>query len=71
MPHVRRTTEGRVFATVGGAQVRVHDWVDLRPPDAGIDPGLVGSAIAAFAERLADLRDELVALESCIARRGG
>ena len=103
-PQVRRTTEGRVFATVGGRQVRVYEWVDLRVPDTGLDPTVVGAIVAAihrvqvsdlgapdpwyhepigagrwdqlveqlleagapFAGRLADLRDELVALESWI-----
>lgn len=103
-PKVRRTTEGRVFATVEGRQVRVYEWVDLQAPDSGLDPALVGAVVAAihqvsapdlgpldpwhhepvgadrwdqlveqlrdagapFAGRLADLRDELVALESWI-----
>jgi Ser/Thr protein kinase RdoA (MazF antagonist) len=103
-PQVRRTTEGDIFATVEGAQVRVYSWVDLRAPDINLDPSLVGTAVAAlhrvpfdgvgevgpwyrepvgadrwdqlvgqlreagapFADRLAGLRDELVALESWI-----
>ncbi len=103
-PQVRRTTEGRVFATVAGRQVRVYFWVDLEAPHCRLDPALVGTAVAAihrvpgtdpvapdpwyyepvgadrwdvlveqlfearapFAGRLADLRDELVALESWI-----
>lgn len=101
-PQVRRTTAGRVFATVDGKQIRVYEWVDLRAPDCGLDPAAVGAVVAAmhrvcvpgsgpvapwyrepvgagrwdrlvaqlhragapFAHRLADLRDELVALES-------
>jgi Ser/Thr protein kinase RdoA (MazF antagonist) len=101
-PKVRRTEEGTVFAVVGGSQLRVHEWVDLLPPDPLVDPGRVGDLVAAlhqvvvevpgpshgwnhepvgaarwddlvrrlaaarapFAGRLADLRDELVALES-------
>jgi Ser/Thr protein kinase RdoA (MazF antagonist) len=101
-PQVRRTTEGRVFAMLEGRQVRVYEWVDLRAPDATLDPGRVGAVVAAihrasaadlspsdpwyhepvgaerwdnlveqlrqagapFAGQLADLRDELVALES-------
>jgi Ser/Thr protein kinase RdoA (MazF antagonist) len=103
-PQVRRTTEGRVFATIAGRQVRVYEWVDLQAPDSRLDPARVGAVVAAmhrvpgtglrqldpwyhepvgadrwdhlagqllragapFAGRLADLRDELVALESWI-----
>lgn len=103
-PQVRRTTEGRVFAEVDGRQARVYEWVDLRAPDADLDPELVGAVVAEihrvavaspgpldpwysepvgadrwdalveqlqragapFTGRLADLRDELVALESWI-----
>jgi Ser/Thr protein kinase RdoA (MazF antagonist) len=103
-PRVRRTTEGSVFATLEGRQVRVYGWVDLRAPDTTLDPHRVGAVVAAihrvpasdlgpldpwyhepvgaqrwdhlveqlagagapFARRLADLRDELVALESWI-----
>jgi len=36
-PQVRRTTEGCVLATLGGSQVRVYEWVDLRAPDAGLE----------------------------------
>src|SRR6201989_532875 len=103
-PQVRRTTEGCVFATLGGTQIRVYEWVDLRAPDASLDPGRVGAVVAAihrlsvadpspldpwyhepvgseswdnmsrhiaqagapFAGQLADLREELVALESWV-----
>jgi aminoglycoside phosphotransferase (APT) family kinase protein len=107
-PQIRRTTDGHVFATVGGNQVRLYEWVDLRARDAGLDPACVGAIVATihrvppsasvadpgpldpwyhepvgadrwddlveqlseagapFARRLADLRDELVALESWI-----
>jgi aminoglycoside phosphotransferase (APT) family kinase protein len=47
-PRVRRTTEGCVFATLEGTQVRVYEWVDLRAPDAMLDPHLVGAAVAAI-----------------------
>jgi aminoglycoside phosphotransferase (APT) family kinase protein len=107
-PQVRRTNEGSVFATVGGSQVRLYEWVDLRSPDPHLDPELVGAAVAAvhrvhvpafgppdpwshdpvgadrwdelvaqlraagapFANRLADLRNELVALETWIEPPG-
>jgi Ser/Thr protein kinase RdoA (MazF antagonist) len=103
-PQVRRSTDGHVFATIAGNQVRVYEWVDLGRPDRMLDPDLVGAAVAAihrvrladptpldpwyhepvgarrwdrliellseagapFADRLAGLRDELVALESWI-----
>jgi Ser/Thr protein kinase RdoA (MazF antagonist) len=104
-PRVQRTTQGRVFATVGGRQARVYEWVDLRAPDPGLDPVVVGRVVAGihrvpvtslggpfdawyhqpvgadrwdelverlraagapFADRLADQRDELVAVESWI-----
>jgi Ser/Thr protein kinase RdoA (MazF antagonist) len=47
-PRVRRTTEGYVFTSLGGTQVRVYEWVDLRAPDAGLDPGRVGAVVAAI-----------------------
>jgi len=47
-PGVRRTTEGTVFATVDGVQVRVYEWVELGAPDPGLDPELVGAAVAAL-----------------------
>jgi Ser/Thr protein kinase RdoA (MazF antagonist) len=46
-PRVRRTTEGRVFATLEGMRVRLYEWVELRAPDAMLDPHLVGAAVAA------------------------
>ncbi|MGN9914480.1 phosphotransferase [Phytohabitans sp. LJ34] len=47
-PAVRRTADGRVLARVGGRQVRVYEWVDLEAPDPGMDPVLVGAAVAAI-----------------------
>lgn len=104
VPDVRLTREGQVFGHLPGGPIRVFGWVDLAPPDTGLDPESVGSVLAAlhqvevtdaepedpwyhepvgaqrwdaavadvtaegapFARRLADLRDELVALESWI-----
>jgi len=45
-PRVLRTPEGCVFATVGGQQVRVYEWVDLLAPDTGLDPARVGAVTA-------------------------
>jgi len=47
-PRVRRTTEGCVFATLEGKQVRMYEWVDLRAPDATLDPHTVGAVVAAI-----------------------
>jgi Ser/Thr protein kinase RdoA (MazF antagonist) len=47
-PLVRRTSEGRVFATIEDTQVRVYEWVDLMPPDSLLDPALVGAVVAAI-----------------------
>ncbi|MDQ3664194.1 MAG: phosphotransferase [Actinomycetota bacterium] len=47
-PRVRRTTDGCVLATIGDEQVRVYEWVDLLPPDPGLDPALVGTVVAAI-----------------------
>ncbi|WP_230687105.1 phosphotransferase enzyme family protein [Catellatospora vulcania] len=46
-PQVRRTVQGTVFALAGDTQVRVYEWVDLKAPDAGLDPALVGAVVAA------------------------
>ena len=46
-PRVRRTTDGSVFATLDGSQVRLYEWVDLRAPDTALDPCLVGATVAA------------------------
>jgi len=47
-PQVRRTSEGRVLATLEGKQVRVYEWVDLLSPDPCLDPALVGAVVAAI-----------------------
>ncbi len=47
-PQVRRTTRGSVFASVNRGQARLYEWVDLRPPDAGLDPAQVGALVAAI-----------------------
>lgn len=104
VPRVVRTGEGTIFIDVGGAQVRVDEWVDLLPPDIGADPIRVGRTVAGmhrvrsargdppeswfsepvgadrwdaliadlraarapFAQSLAQVRDELVALEEWV-----
>ena len=103
-PVVVRTTNGGVLLDVGGAQVRLYEWVDLNEADITLDPVEVGCLVALihrvrfagdrpvdpwytdpvgadrwdavvlglrqagapFAEDLAELRDELVALESLL-----
>lgn len=45
-PRVVRTPDGRVLAEVGGRQVRLFSWVDVLPPDPGLDPVLVGRLLA-------------------------
>jgi Ser/Thr protein kinase RdoA (MazF antagonist) len=100
-PPVRRTPEGRQLTRIAGRSIRVHGWVHLGEPDTGLDPALVGAAVATlhqvfvpavgaphwwytepvgaatwdelvdashtagapFADRLAAIRDDLVALE--------
>ena len=47
-PRVRRTTDGCVFATVTGRQVRVYEWVELKAPDPRLDPAQVGAVVAAI-----------------------
>jgi Ser/Thr protein kinase RdoA (MazF antagonist) len=47
-PRVRRTTEGDVFAALEGRQVRIYEWIDLRAPDAMLDPVQVGAVVAAI-----------------------
>lgn len=47
-PQVRRTTQGSVFASVDGRTARVYEWVDLCPPDVGLDPAQVGAVVAAI-----------------------
>ena len=47
-PRVWRTTEGWVFATCAGRQVRVYEWVDLHAPDTRIDPEQVCAVVAAI-----------------------
>lgn len=47
-PGVRRTSDGRVFATMEGRPVRVYEWVELGAPDSGLDPAMVGAVLAAM-----------------------
>ena len=42
------TGAGEVFAKVGDTHVRVYEWVDIGPPDKGLDPGEVGRLVAAM-----------------------
>lgn len=47
-PHIVRTIDGAVLATVGDATARVFTWVDLLPVHAPLDPELVGRTLAAL-----------------------
>lgn len=48
IPTVCRTREGDVLVTSGRRQIRVYGWVDLDPPDRGVDPVAVGELVAAI-----------------------
>ena len=47
-PAVVFTAGGELFTDVGGLPVRVYGWVDVLPPDSGLDPGRVGRLMAAI-----------------------
>jgi Ser/Thr protein kinase RdoA (MazF antagonist) len=46
LPSTLRTTTGAVLAELGGWQVKVQTWVDIHPPDVGLDPQRVGQLLA-------------------------
>lgn len=48
LPAIVRTVDDRVTLSLGGAQVRVYEWVDLFDPDANLDPAAVGRLVAAI-----------------------
>ncbi|MCP3421691.1 phosphotransferase enzyme family protein [Nocardioides pinisoli] len=48
MPAVVRTGAGTVLADVGGAHVRVYEWVDVLPADQRLEPGRVGRLLASI-----------------------
>jgi Ser/Thr protein kinase RdoA (MazF antagonist) len=48
MPAVVRAVDGNVVADVGGAHVRVYEWVDVLPADRRLDLGEFGRALAAI-----------------------
>ena len=48
VPAVMRTVDGDVLADLGTAQVRLFEWVDLRPRDDRLDPRRVGGLVAAI-----------------------
>jgi aminoglycoside phosphotransferase (APT) family kinase protein len=45
-PQVRRTVDGDVLAEVDAGQARIYEWVDLLACDPGLDPAMVGTAVA-------------------------
>jgi Ser/Thr protein kinase RdoA (MazF antagonist) len=48
MPAVVRTVDGTVVADIAGGFVRVYEWIDVLPPDRGLDPGELGRLLAAM-----------------------
>jgi len=47
-PAVVRTVDGDASAALGPLQVRMYEWVDLRPQDRHLDPADVGRLLAAI-----------------------
>jgi Ser/Thr protein kinase RdoA (MazF antagonist) len=47
-PAVRRTRDGDLIATIDGALVRVHAWVDLDAPRLDLDAERLGGLVAAL-----------------------
>ena len=47
-PAVRRTRTGDVIAKVADTRVRLHDWLDLRPPALDLDATELGQLVAAL-----------------------
>jgi len=45
-PLVLADTHGEFIAEIGSAQIRVHEWIDLLPPDLRLDPVAVGQSVA-------------------------
>jgi aminoglycoside phosphotransferase (APT) family kinase protein len=48
VPAVVRAADGSVVADIGGATVRVYEWVDVMASDRGLDPGELGRLLAAI-----------------------
>jgi Ser/Thr protein kinase RdoA (MazF antagonist) len=46
-PAVIRTLDGDVLIDLAGRQFRVFSWVNVEPPDRGLDPAAVGSIVGA------------------------
>lgn len=57
-PAVRRTAQGEVFAPFGDGQARLYEWVDLLPPDPGLDPAQVGAAVAGIHQVVVTVPDD-------------
>jgi len=47
-PAVMRSVDGAWHAEIDGLPVRVHEWVEVLPPDRAIDPGEAGRVVAAI-----------------------
>jgi Ser/Thr protein kinase RdoA (MazF antagonist) len=39
-------SSGELIADIGSAQIRVHEWIDLLPPDLRLDPVALGQTVA-------------------------
>jgi len=48
MPTVVRAVDGTVVADIGGAHVRVYEWIDVLPAERRLDPGELGQMLAAI-----------------------
>jgi Ser/Thr protein kinase RdoA (MazF antagonist) len=54
-PRIRRTVDGAVVDEIDGVQLRVYEWLDLRTPDALIDPAELGTVLARLHQVPADV----------------
>lgn len=48
VPQVRRTRDGAIVADLGETRARVTTWMDLDPPDLGLDAVALGTLVASL-----------------------